>query len=121
MLAAAMRRPFPRGQLGDRPAETDELVTGLVDRAADLAADLDLALQLLRLDLLLEHDLALFQELLDEGLQLPGFGVDDLVLLFDADRQLGEARLMSRLLGGKRHKRIRPLRARGHSRRPGVL
>ena len=82
-----------RGQLGDRPAETDELVTGLVDRAADLAADLDLALQLLRLDLLLEHDLALFQELLDEGLQLPGFGVDDLVLLFDADRQLGEARL----------------------------
>ena len=49
--------------------------------------DFDLGLEKLRLDLVLEDDASVFQELLHVGGQLPGLGMDDLVLLFDADGQ----------------------------------
>ncbi len=77
-----------RGHLGDRPAQPDHLVARLGDRAADAAADLDLRLHQLGLDLVLEHQPALLEELLDVGGQLPALRVDELVLLLDADGEL---------------------------------
>jgi hypothetical protein len=56
----------------------------------DVAADLDLRLEKLGLDLVLEDDPSLFEELLDIGGQLARVGIDKLVLLLDSDSQLGQ-------------------------------
>src|SRR5690606_11476437 len=73
--------------LGDRPAQADDLGARLVDVAADLAADLDLRLHKLLLELVAEHDAPMIQHLLDVRGQLPRVGVDDLVFFFDAKGQ----------------------------------
>ncbi len=68
-----------------RRAQADELGARLPHVLADLRADLDLRLHQLRLDLVVEDHPALIEELLDVRGQLPGLGIDDLVLLLDAD------------------------------------
>ena len=68
-------------------AEPHQLGPRLGRRLADLGADLDHRLVQLGLDLLAEDELALFEDLRDVRLQLPGRGVDDLVLFLDAERQ----------------------------------
>ena len=68
---------------------------------ADAAADLDLRLQELGLDLVLEDHTPFVEELLDVGGQLAGVGVDDLVLLLDTEcqRRQGHKRLRGRGAG----------------------
>ncbi len=59
----------------------------LVDVLTDLRADLDDGLVELALDLIAQDRGARRQELADMRTQLPGGGIDDLKLLFDADRE----------------------------------
>ncbi len=81
-------QPVGLREVEDVAAQPDELLPRLLDAVADPAADLDLRLEKLGLDLVLEHDLALVQKLLHEGGELSALGIDDLVLLLDADREL---------------------------------
>jgi hypothetical protein len=66
----------------------DQLVARLLQRVADRRAQLDHRLVQLRLDLALDHDHTFaVEKLRDEGAQFARLRVDDLIFLFDADRQ----------------------------------
>src|SRR5258707_6640863 len=77
-----------RRQPDHMAAQLGQLGAQLGRRLAHLAADLDDRLVQLRLHLR-QHPVILLENLGDVGLQLPRFGIDDLVLLFDAERERG--------------------------------
>ena len=72
----------------DFAAEFLELVLGFFDVGADRGTDFDDRLMHLRLDALLECDLAFFNDLgVDVGAQIPGLGIDSLVFLLNSERE----------------------------------
>src|SRR5690606_7104426 len=66
----------------------DQLVAHLGRRVTDAGADLDHRLVQLGLDLA-EYHRILLEDLGDVALELPGLGIDDLVLLLDPDGERG--------------------------------
>src|SRR5437868_498434 len=73
-------------EVGQRLAHLAQLMTGLVDVLAHGGPDLDHRLHHLPLHLFAESLLGGGQQRIDVRMELPG-GVDDLVFLFDPDRQ----------------------------------
>ena len=84
------RQPFLRGQADDKAALVGQFFLQLIQRVADRRAQLDHRLVQLRLEVALDHhDLVAFEKLRDKRAQLARLGVDDLVFLFNADRERG--------------------------------
>ena len=87
-------------------AEVEEVFLGVLDVLADAGADLDDGLVQLGLDALFEADFALGEHLGgDVRAQVAGFGVDGLILLFDAEGKggsHGELRTTSWLISLRR-------------------
>ena len=74
-------------QPDDLRAQPGHLLARLADVPADRGSHLDHRLVHLALDQVLQARLAAREQLLDVRPQLPGFGVDDLELLLDAERK----------------------------------
>src|SRR5712692_8846948 len=79
-------KAFRLEELRERSPHLAQLVLRLVDVFADGGADLDHRLHHLALDLVAKLRRRLRQERVDVRVKRPG-GVDDLVLLLDADRE----------------------------------
>ena len=74
----------------DHAPQPGNLPAHFLDVLADLGTHLHLRLEEFRLDLVAKYPLALIENLGDVGSQFPGFGVDDLVFLFDAEGHVFE-------------------------------
>ena len=85
--AARIFRPCLSAKRRDRAAQASDLGARLGHGAAGPRADLDDALVHLGLDLLAQDHLAALKNLGDIRAQLARLGIDDLVFLFDADRE----------------------------------
>ena len=81
------READPLGRARELAAVAEDLLAQLADVGADLRADLDDRLVHLALDLLAQHRRARRQELGHVRPQFSALGVDDLELLFDAERE----------------------------------
>ena len=75
-------------QVDDRAPESHDLLADLGRGLTHRAADLHHRLMQLRLDVLDGND-PVFEDLRDEGFQLAGLRVDDLVFLFDSEGKGG--------------------------------
>lgn len=76
------------GQTDDVMAEIFQLFAGIFNIRANGGADFDDGLMHLRLDALLQDQLALLDDFgVDVRAKIPGFGVDGLIFLFDSKRE----------------------------------
>ena len=83
-------------------AQFFQLVLGVFDVGADRGADLDHRLVHLGLHALLQHELALFDDLgVDVRAQIPRFRVDGLIFLFDTERESRSHRVIRARPAGK--------------------
>ena len=87
------------GEADDLGPHLADVLADLGDVLADARADLDDRLVHLGLDPLLQDELALVEDLLDVGAQLPRLGIEDLELLLDAEGEgrRGPSRTLRRL------------------------
>jgi len=78
-------QPDALGGVGEIAAGADDLAGQLLDRSADLGADLDDRLVHLALDVIAEGRRARREQLGDVRSQFPRRGIDDLKFFLDAD------------------------------------
>src|SRR6516162_6307671 len=77
--------PCPAGELGQFAAKIKDVCARVLDRIANLSAELDHGLVHLGFDLLFEHDLAALENLLNVRTQLARLRIDNREFLFDAE------------------------------------
>src|SRR6266478_3036939 len=79
--------PCPAGELGQFAAKIKDVCARVLDRIADLGAELDYGLVHLGFDLLFEHDLAALENFLNMRTQLARLRIDNGELLFNPESE----------------------------------
>ena len=79
---------FNSGELADSLAQFQDTLARFFDIGTNAGADLDNGFVHLRLDVLLQHNLAFIEHLRNVGAQFARDRIDDLKFFFDADSEL---------------------------------